>query len=100
VGGDGSRDDKTRKWTVYLSRGETDTMQIRLENSRATRNVVNVLLMGPPETIGLCGEDRYPVPAGSSIIITISAVAYDIAARGPHRYVVDLGYSFNMGDWR
>jgi hypothetical protein len=53
VGGDGSWDGNSRRWTVYLSAGETKSVTIRLDNTSSRDILVLVQLGGPPDFIGL-----------------------------------------------
>lgn len=96
VSGDGTWDTNSRKWTVSLSPGETKSAIILLHNTGSTHLTVSVVLWGPPDTISLRGEDLYPIAADGSIDITLSAIAYESAASGSHRYIVDCGNSSNM----
>ena len=96
VSGDGSWDSNSRRWTVSLNPDEAKSVSIRLHNSSSERIVVNVVLWGPPDTIGLRGAGRYPVPPDVSILITLTATAYQSAAPGSHRYTINCGNSFNI----
>lgn len=96
AGGDGSWDANSRRWTVSLKPGEDKSVGIRLHNSSSERIVVNVVLWGPPDTISLRGGGRYPLPPGWNRVITLTAIAYQSATPGSHRYTVHCGNSFNM----
>jgi hypothetical protein len=52
VGGDGSWDGKSRKWTVYVGTGETKTVTLELHNS-GTEDVLVLVQMAAPDSIGL-----------------------------------------------
>ena len=96
VSGDGTWDINSRKWTIYLSPGDTKSAIIRLYNSGSVAITESVVLWGPPDTISLRGEALYPIVAGGSTDITITATAYQIAETGSHKYVVDCGNSSSM----
>jgi hypothetical protein len=95
VDGDGAWNTNSRKWTVYLKPGETKSVTIQLYNSDAVAITEDVVLWGPPDTIALRGSDLYPITAGGSMDITITAIAYQIAKTGSHKYIVNCGNSTN-----
>jgi hypothetical protein len=96
VSGDGTWDANSRKWTVDLRPDETKTVTIQLFNSSSVQTTVIVNLGGPPDTISLRGAGRYIVGADQKTNITLAAIAYEIAAPGSQRYIVDCSYSFNI----
>jgi hypothetical protein len=93
VGGDGAWNTNSRKWTVYLRPGETKSITIHLYNSAPVAITESVVIWGPPDTILLGGSDLYPITAGGSIDITITATAYQIAKTGSNKYIVNCGNS-------
>ena len=95
VNGDGSWDSNSRRWTVYLSPGETKSIIIRLYNSSARPLVVYTVPVGPTDTILLSPQERLHIFAGGSMDITLTATAYEIATSGSHRYIMNYGNSFN-----
>ena len=96
LSGDGTWDSNSRRWTVYLRPGETKSVIIELYNSSSIRTTVNVHLGGPPDTIVMLGGGRYLVLADGRTDITLTAIAYAIAAPGSHRYTIDCSNSDNM----
>jgi hypothetical protein len=53
------------------------------------------VLTGPPDTIGLSGDDSYPLSTGGNIDITLSATAYQTAQSSSSKYTINCGYSSN-----
>ena len=95
VSGGGTWDVNSREWTLYLTPGETKSAMIQLNNSGLQHIIVHVVLTGPPDTIGLSGEDSYSLSAGESIDITLIATAYQTAKSGSNKYTIHCGSSSN-----
>ena len=94
VSGDGSWDANTRRWTVYLSPGETKSTLIQLYNSGSQDTFVFTVPVGPTDRIRLSSQERLSIPAGKSVDITLTATADPSAVSGSHRYVINYGDSF------
>ena len=94
VGGDGTWDSNSRRWTVYLSPGETKSIKIRLYNSSSRRIVVCTVPVGPTDILP-SRQVRCPVPPGMSVVITLTATAYQWATPGSHRYTMNYSNSYN-----
>jgi hypothetical protein len=108
VGGDGSWDGNSRKWTVHLTAGETKSVTIRLDNTSSQDILVLVQLGGPPDFIGLhlespstvLGGNGVGVRAGTGAELTVTASALGGSSpRRSTRYVVDMGWS-TSGPWK
>jgi hypothetical protein len=96
VGGDGTWDSNSRRWTVSLSPGETKSIKIRLYNSGSQRLVVCTVPVGPTDDrIWLSPQVRVPLQSDMSVVITLTAGADESARPGSHRYTMDYSYSFN-----
>ena len=104
VGGEGTWDGNSRRWSVDLSRGETKSATIRLDNTGTEDTLVLVQLEGPPDYVSrhlesasiALGDNGVGIRAGRSAEIVISATAATVyASPSPRRYVVDLGWSTN-----
>lgn len=96
VGGDEIWDSNSRQWTVSLSPGETKSVEIRLYNSGSQRITVYTVGVGPTDDrIWLSPQVRVPIPPGGSVVITLTAGAYESARTGSHRYTMDYSHSFN-----
>ena len=102
AGGDGSWDSNSRKWSVYLSPGETKSVTIRLSNSSSDNLVVlvqpefsnNYHISSPLEGPFVAGTGNViKVPAGGSTVFTLKAIAYSNVRAGSHKYVIDYGWS-------
>ena len=107
VGGEGTWDGNSRRWSVDLGRGETRSATLRLDNTGTEDTLVLVLLEGPPDYVSrrlesssiAMGDNGVGIRAGKSATITISATAGTVyASTSPRRYVIDLGWSTN-GPW-
>jgi hypothetical protein len=102
VGGDGSWNSSSRKWTVSLAPGETKTATIRLDNTGSQNLWVLLEPGGTPDYINfhlqgnfVRGGNVVEVLAGGSTEFSISGTASAIAPHGDHNYVVNFSWSTN-----
>jgi hypothetical protein len=95
--GDGTWDGNSRKWTVDLAPGDNLAASISLLNTGTVPITVHIVAVVPADTIGVLLDkgSNYKLDTGQSTNTTLSATAYDMAAKGSHRYVIDFGSSFN-----
>jgi hypothetical protein len=107
LGGEGTWDGNSRRWSVDLSRGQTKSATMRLDNTSSEDAMVLVQLAGPPDYVSMhlgsssiaLGDNGVGVRAGKSAEISVSATADTVyASASPRRYVVDLSWSTN-GPW-
>ena len=102
VGGDGTWNSQSREWTVYIGTGEAKTMTLELNNT-GTEDIMVLIQVGAPDTIGLhldrsssvlLGGNGIGVFAGKSEQLTVTASAR-ANFRRPNRFVVDFSWSTN-----
>jgi hypothetical protein len=102
VSGDGTWDAKSRNWTVYIGTDETKTMTLELNNT-GTEDIMVLIQMGAPDTIGLhlersssvlLGGNGIGVLTGKSAQLTVTATARVNFGR-PNRFIIDFGWSTN-----
>jgi hypothetical protein len=94
VSGEGTWDAGSRRWTVYLSPGETKSMMIKLFNSGSQDTTVFTVPVSPTDRVRLNSQVRLHLLAGSSMEITLRAIADPNAASGSRRYVIKYNSSF------
>jgi hypothetical protein len=99
VGGDGSWNSSSRKWTVSFAPSETKTATMRLDNTGSQTLWVVLAPGGAPDYIifHLQGDWVPPsdnvleVSPGGSTEFSISGIAAAITPQGHHNYVVNFG---------
>ncbi len=105
VGGDGYWDNRSRKWTVHLRPGETDSATLRLDNTSSQDLWVVIVFAAPDGVITGHLDGPFVPPSGNVLDVpsrksgefVVSATAnVGIAPQGQHRYVVDLSASNNL----
>jgi hypothetical protein len=96
VGGNGTWEANSRRWTVSLGPGETRSIEIKLYNSGSQRIIVCTVPVGPTDDrIWLSPQERVPIQPDTSLVITLTAGAYESARTGSHNYTIDYSHSFN-----